>query len=87
MVRRCVCCKFRDNDQNDPDAICLSKTHDQDYDQWVEKYSNMSIYGNKVDNFTIENELDDKAREALDDDVLIEDNLDEGKQNDDNPLL
>eukprot|EP01084_Bolivina_argentea_P313739 543356_1 len=86
---RCACCKYakKYKDQNDPDPICLSKTHDKDYDKWVDTYSNEYFYGNKKNNFTIENEMDDKeAREARDDDILIEDNDDEGKQND-NPLL
>ena len=85
---KCACCKYQKKykNQNDPDPICLSKTHDQDYQKWVDKYSNQSLYGNKQNNFTIENEFDEKARESQINDVLIEDNHDEGKQ-DDNPLL
>ena len=80
---QCACCKHRDKEQNDPDPICLSKTHDRDYDQWVNRYAKQSVYGNKNDNFTIVNETDNTTE-----DVLIDNNeQDEHKQNSDNPLL
>jgi len=81
---KCACCKYRGKAFNDPDAICLSKTHDRDYDKWVDQFSNQSVH--KENNFTIENELDDTARAAQADDMLVDDGDAEGKQ-DDNPLL
>ena len=51
---KCACCKHRGNQKMEepPDAICLSRTHDKDYDQWVDAHAQMDT------GFTIENELD-----------------------------
>ena len=35
----CVCCKVHKN-ENNPDLLCLSKTHDKDYKKWVKLLQN-----------------------------------------------
>ena len=51
---KCACCRHSKN-ESDPDPICLSRTHDRDYEKWIAVYAEN---GKIKNNFTIENEMD-----------------------------